>query len=123
MDAQSSWSRATIGTSILLLIVVGVSLLCMTKFSISTTLLGLLAVVFAVGSALGLLPLVQNRTVLRLGKRIPDEVSWELHMVESMMIPLLIAMVAEYVMHLACAFTDAAITHQVRSSATCTTHT
>ena len=113
LDAQSSWSRASIDSAIITFVVVGLSLLCMTKFSVSTTCLGLLSVAFAVGSALGVLPLVLNRTQLRLGKRIPTEVSWELHMVESMMIPLLIAMAAEYVMHVACAFTDAAITHQV----------
>jgi len=114
LDTQDCWERTAIRSAILSFVVITSSFFVMTKFCLSSTLLGVATVFFSVGSSLGLRPLLINRAQIRMARRIAPEVSWEVDALSAMMVPLLICMSAEFVMYIICAYTDASVTHQGR---------
>ena len=78
--------------------------------SAAISLLGALSVVCSVACSLGIYPLVLQRGQLRLNLRVMEEAaSWELGLLETLMIPLLIAQVTEYVIHMGYAYNSATV--------------
>jgi hypothetical protein len=109
MDSQQQFFRQQGATGVLSVFVVIIALLWATR-SASIALLGALTVVCAVACSLGIYPLVLQRSQLRLNLRImEDSASWELGMLETLMIPLLIAQVTEFVHHMGYAYNSVTI--------------
>lgn len=109
MDSQQQFFRQQGGTSVLCVFVVILALLYATG-SAAISLLGALSVVCSVACSLGIYPLVLQRGQLRLNLRVMEEsASWELGLLETLMIPLLIAQVTEYVIHMGYAYNSATV--------------
>ncbi len=118
MDSQQQFFRQQGGTSVLCVFVVILALLYATG-SAAISLLGALSVVCSVACSLGIYPLVLQRSQLRLNFRTMEEsASWELGLLETLMIPLLIVQATEYVIHMGYAYNSATVfaTARERSS-------
>ena len=104
MDSQQRYFRQQGATSVLSVFIVIIALLCTTR-SAAIALLGCLSVVCSVACALGVHPLVLQRSKLMFNLRVvEDSASWELGMLETLMIPLLVAQATEHVIHMGYAY-------------------
>ena len=104
MDSQQRYFHQQGATSVLSVFIVIIALLCTTR-SAGIALLGCLSVVCSVACALGVHPLVLQRSKLMFNLRVvEDSASWELGMLETLMIPLLVAQATGFVLHMGYAY-------------------